>query len=272
MTFHIITFLQVFHKKFDKIRKHMIHNEATGETTEHFTDAPPAIVIEESKNDPANADLPKSPKVQRPRLSAGEAHPQLLAHLQSPNKAGMVGMSPGLGTQSLGSLHPGAFLNNNGLTAALSRSPDVGIALESTNREGGIKKEQLHATTMSHLKDKLMRKYDSVENLQKIGQNLGQCLENGSSSSSVESNHNPSSVESLPFNMTSGYQEYMPPNPQGQVPVGGMFAPCPSAMHPAFIGTAYSSMHSMSAIPGYNQHLAGMQQLAQFYGQGPQVR
>ncbi|XP_060074252.1 ecdysone-induced protein 75B, isoforms C/D-like [Ylistrum balloti] len=253
--------VEVFHKKFDKMRKHMI--PATDEDTEfkqtiqisnegaeQKTEALPAIIID----DMPKLDLPNSPKLQKPKLSAGEAHPQLLAHLQSPNRAGLVNMPLQLGSQGL------PALNNNGLAAALARPPDLASEMPGRSNQ----KEQLHATTMFHLKDKLMRKYDSMENLQKIGQNPGQSMENDNSAET-----NSSTVESPP---KSGYQGHMPI--QGQVPSTGVFAPgmYPSAMHPAFIGAAYSSMHSMNVMPGYNQHLAGMQQLAQFYGQSPQVR
>jgi hypothetical protein len=43
-------------------------------------------------------------------------------------------------------------------------------------------------------------------------------------------------------------------------------------MHPAFIGAAYNSIQAMNLLPAYNQHLAGMQQLAQIcVGNGPYV-
>jgi hypothetical protein len=35
------------------------------------------------------------------------------------------------------------------------------------------------------------------------------------------------------------------------------------SLHPAFIGAAYNSIQAMNLLPAYNQHLAGMQQLAQ---------
>ncbi|XP_033728455.1 uncharacterized protein LOC117317690 [Pecten maximus] len=260
--------VEVFHKKFDKLRKHMI--QATEGETEYkhlVTEgveqkiATPTIVIE----DPPKLDHSKSPKLQKPKLSAGEAHPQLLAHLQSPNRAGMVNVPLQLGSQGLPPLSSGVYLNNNGLAAALSHPPDAEMASR------GNQKEQLHATTMFHLKDKLMRKYDSMENLHKIGQNPGQASDNDSN---VETSRNPSTTESPLTKSVPGFQGHMPVNSQGQVPNTGMFGPgmYPNAMHPAFIGAAYSSMHTMNMMPGYNQHLAGMQQIAQFYGQGPQVR
>ncbi|OWF42026.1 uncharacterized protein LOC110461666 [Mizuhopecten yessoensis] len=253
--------IEMFHKKFDKMRKHMI--QATEDGAEQAADGPQVTVIE----NPPKLDLPKSPKLQKPKLSAGEAHPQLLAHLQSPNRAGLAPVPLQLGSQGLAALPSGAYLNNNGLAAALSRSPDTGTPSEMSGR--GNQKEQLHATTMFHLKDKLMRKYDSMENLHKIGQNPGQPSD---IDSNAEINHNPSTTESHLNKSMPGFQGHIPINSQGQAPSTGMLgqAMYPSAMHPAFIGAAYSSMHSM--MPGYNQHLAGMQQLAQFYGQGPQVR
>lgn len=259
--------VEVFHKKFDKLRKHLIQPtegdsdqkqpSQSSDGSDQNNDPPPAIVIE----DTPKLELPKSPKM-KPKLSAGEAHPQLLAHLQSPNRAGLVNVPLQLGQQGIPTLSSGAYLNNNGLAAALSRPPDT----EMTSR--GNQKDQLHATTMFHLKDKLMRKYDSMENLHKIGHNPGQSsAENNATETSPSNSESP-----LTKSAAGGYQGHMPVHSTpGQVPGTGMFGPgmYPNAMHPAFIGAAYSSMNMM---PGYNQHLAGMQQLAQFYGQGPQVR
>ena len=125
--------------------------------------------------------------------------------------------------------------------------------------------KDVHQSTMLHLKDKLLRKYDSMENLNKIDQGQSEHhkhLENGHGPS-VPSENKTNPIQFAQMTRMPGHHMM---NPMGQNQQGVVYPqmfPGGVPMHPAFIGAAYNSMQAMNLLPAYNQHLAGMQQLAQ---------
>lgn len=233
----------IFHKKFDKLRRHNRANDGEKSRPSSPERSPTKVshaegIVTETK----------------PKKSTIEAHPQLFAHLNSPvtKPAYNPFMAPASHMVSRDQLS-----NPRGVKGSIQKSPYVDSSV--TNHSGATKEngeKDVHQSTMLHLKDKLLRKYDSMENLNKI--------EPGP----VEEDHGEKR------NHTGAQFQRFPAHPMmsGQAPQGlmypQMFAPG-VPMHPAFIGAAYNSMQAMNMLPAYNQHLAGMQQLAQLcVGQG----
>ncbi|KAJ8321007.1 hypothetical protein KUTeg_002594 [Tegillarca granosa] len=136
----------------------------------------------------------------------------------------------------------------------------------------GEQREQLHAATVSHLKDKLLRKYDSMENLNKIGQNHSTFNDSIPNKVPSPGNNdlntvNPSQIPTyqIPPMLTANAMTGVNQIPGNVVPAG-MYQPA-MPLHPAFVRATYSSVQTLNALPtGYNQPLASMQQMAQFYG------
>ncbi|XP_062608592.1 uncharacterized protein LOC134270365 [Saccostrea cucullata] len=283
----------VFHKKFDKMRKHLISTENEAERKSKAEDEDVMIdedtsvssqdnVINErndesqSMDDIPNKDLEKlkinDDTKEKKTKSAVESHPQLLAHLNSSTPNLQMGflklplqVSP---KQTTTASSPQVLLNipkYSGRPSSVAKElPTLASQLNSTPLsstssftrfvEQGNRRDNMHSETMSHLKDKLMRKYDSMENLDKVPSHQSQPNSENDKHPKISSASNPNIPAGLyPTNMCS----------EG---VRGMFPQSGMPMHPAFLGSGGSGfVPRMYMVPGYNQHLAGMQQLAQIY-------
>lgn len=230
------------HKKFDKIRKHL-----QSSTSGNSEAASVEIHMKDVKE--------KSPEKTEPHLtekhkSAGEAHPQLLAQLKTTTPS-MLHYRPITSCQVLA----------NGVRAIQISKPEPNTQpslkqadLASTAAE--IKealhcnsKEQAHAVALSHLKDKLLRKYDSMENLQKIA---GEQTADGAKTerSAPVTNVHVVSYPGVPASHPVGVM----PNHRGGIPAYQYFYPAAGQQ-----------------VPMYNQHLAGMQQMTQMYPNSGQL-
>ena len=209
---------EMFHKKFDKWRKkypvqHSDHDESKRMEELTISDETESANLMDTEDH--NSQLKETEQMDKPRKSAGEAHPQLLAQL----KAGpqyKIHPAFGAGPQNVAAGDVNRRENRNNVvltvpqTAFLNRispshspsNPNKNAAftddmLRSGQELNARKSDQYvtspqnrdtenHAHTVSHLKDKLMRKYDSSENLTTIGQGQGQvqgqCQQEGNQS------------------------------------------------------------------------------------------
>jgi hypothetical protein len=270
--------IPIFHKKFDKLRKHHIPNNCHEEETSRPTTPDNSSDVVNTKSIDNAVNEPK--KTEKAKKSTIEAHPQLFAHLNSPVQPKQF--NPFGGHQQLVST------NNVGreqlllnvprvMKSSIQKSPfvDNTVPKQDTHMEehkdfhSDSADKDVHQSTMLHLKDKLLRKFDSMENLSKIGQsqmakenatNHG-VVKNGQPSNLLgENQSNPLQIGPVPRYTSPQIMGPVAQNAQGMYPQmypGGM------PMHPAFIGAAYNSIQAMNLLPAYNQHLAGMQQLAQ---------
>lgn len=288
----------VFHKKFDKLRKHLILTD--NEESERKSKEEEEVMVDEDTNastqdnfinerndesqsmdDIPNKDLEKlrinDDIKDKKAKSAVESHPQLLAHLNSSTPSLQMGflklplqVSPKQTTTVSSSQvllnipkvsgRPSTVakelptLASQLNSAPLSHTSPFSRIVDQNNR-----RDNMHSETMSHLKDKLMRKYDSMENLDKTGQvpphQSQQASENDKHPKISSSASSPNiSARLYPPGMCSD-------NIRGMFSQTGM-----PHMHPAFMGSSGSGfVPRMFIMPGYNQHLAGMQQLAQIY-------
>lgn len=149
-------------------------------------------------------------KSEKTKKSAGEAHPQLLAQLKAaPQFKPIIHSNFGAVSQNMASSDVNRRENRNNIvltvpqTAFLNRispshSPSslnksasftddmIRCAQELSTRKSDPygnctqnRETENHAHTVSHLKDKLMRKYDSSENLTTIGQDGNQVYPQG---------------------------------------------------------------------------------------------
>ncbi|XP_048774693.1 uncharacterized protein LOC125679482 isoform X2 [Ostrea edulis] len=286
----------VFHKKFDKMRKHLISTESE-ETERKIKTEKEEVMIDDDTNvstqdNPVNErsdefqafdDIPNK-DLERLKInddtkdkktkSAVESHPQLLAHLNSsaPNlQMGFLKLplqvSPKQTTSSSQVLlnipkysgKPSTVAKElPTLASQLSSAPLNSTSPFTRVVDQGNRRDNMHSETMSHLKDKLMRKYDSMENLDKIGRipsHQSQQVSENDKHPKISSASNPNiPAELYPPGMCSN-------NISGVFPQSAM-----PIMHPAFLGSPGSGfVPRMFMMPGYNQHLAGMQQLAQIY-------
>ena len=196
---------EMYHKKFDKWRKkfpvqHSDHEESKRMEELTINDKTENIDQETNMDTDDNcSQVEKKEQTETPTKSASEAHPQLLAQLKAGPQykihpafgAGPQNVSGGEGnrrenrnnvvltvpqTAFLNRISPSHSQNNPNKVATFtqddmmhnvqenSRKPDP-YMMTHPNRE-----TENHAHTVSHLKDKLMRKYDSSENLTTIGQ------------------------------------------------------------------------------------------------------
>ena len=270
--------IPIFHKKFDKLRKHHIPNNCHEEETSRSTTPDNSSDVVNTKSIDNTVNEPK--KTEKAKKSTIEAHPQLFAHLNSPVQPNQF--NPFGGHQQLVST------NNVGreqlllnvprvMKSSIQKSPFVDNTVpkqdmhmeEHKDFHSDSADKDVHQSTMLHLKDKLLRKFDSMENLSKIGQsqmakenatNHG-VVKNGQPSNLLgENQSNPLQIGPMPRYTGPQMMGPVAQNAQGMYPQmypGGM------PMHPAFIGAAYNSIQAMNLLPAYNQHLAGMQQLAQ---------
>lgn len=145
------------------------------------------------------------------KLSAGEAHPQLLAHLQAPNPSSQTTplhmmlhpyslLAPGGSPVNIGGHSPSpsssnaqglAGLHSEPITSSVisghsnyrnniqnvvngtiysQSGPHLVASLEEQKRlanESPNNRYQVHAAAVSHLKDKILKRMDSIENLSK---------------------------------------------------------------------------------------------------------
>ena len=243
----------IFHKKFDKLRRHniAINDEDKSRPTSPQTNMAVETISEEQA-DKQEKSMPK--KTEKPKKTTIEAHPQLFAHLNSP--------------VSLSKPYNPFMANQRGKEQLLLKVPQVKNSVQKSpfndpvilpkNQQEDVERD-LHQSTMLHLKDKLLRKYDSMENLSKIDQNHGQ---NDSSENRQINGGHTDKRSSFPVGHLM--------NPQQSMGYPQVF-PSGMPMHPAFMGAAYNSIQAMNLLPAYNQHLAGMQQLAQFCANGQTI-
>jgi hypothetical protein len=283
----------VFHKKFDKMRKHLISPESE-ETERRIKAEKEEIMIDDDTNvstqdnpvderneesqafdDIPNKDLERlkiDDTKDRKTKSAVESHPQLLAHLNStaPNlQMGFLKLPLQVSPKQATTSSSQVLLNipkYSGKPSTVAKElPTLASQLNSAPLKStspftrvvdqGNRRDNMHSETMSHLKDKLMRKYDSMENLDKIGPIQSQQVNENDKHPKISSASNPNiPAELYPPGMCSNNVSGV--FPQSTLPI----------MHPAFLGSAGSGfVPRMFMMPGYNQHLAGMQQLAQIY-------
>ena len=218
---------EMYHKKFDKWRKkfpvqHSDHEESKRMEELTINDETESVNVESRMDtDDSNSKVKEKEQIQTPKKSACEAHPQLLAQLKAGPQykihpafgAGPQPVSGGEGNRRENrnnvvlTVPQTAFLNR--ISPSHSQSNPNKVAtftqedLMRSGQENSRKSEQYvtspqnrdtenHAHTVSHLKDKLMRKYDSSENLTTIGQGQtqgqgqvqgqGQCQQDGNQS------------------------------------------------------------------------------------------
>lgn len=206
------------HKKFDKFRKEkpqIVGDEGGAPAKENVDNGLKGSegASKDSDNDSNILDQQaytmKTPSVTPPcssssessfseskaKRSAKEAHPNLLAHLNSPAQvsakqkqhpatSGLTSAATGFPWQQQGqqphffgkdnSSNVHGSLQSSAIAAALAANPQL-LAGESkvepkktSSMADASNKEQFHAVAVSHLKDKLMRKFDSMENLHKM--------------------------------------------------------------------------------------------------------
>lgn len=296
---------EVFHKKFDRMRKHMIHSNTEKKTEEEPVEMAikpfangthiMASQVIETVDKFEEKEMPKEQfedsTKEKPKLSAVEKHPQLLAHLKAPNpniqQHTGFGFSPVV-QPSNHQDHPilnipqrplmvvGGAQSIQSNTQDSHSKPDqgeiikiLGQPLDNSQVMKLNTKEQFHATAVSHLKDKLMRKFDSMENLQKIGP----LTDNDVSAKLAPSVDAPNGVQVL--KTSSGHTIPVYSSQQntinnsnvsgGQLYQGPIYAP--AMLNQAF--PALQSRGGVMSVPAYNnQHLAGMQQLTWFYNNG----
>ncbi|KAL8565455.1 hypothetical protein ACOMHN_049432 [Nucella lapillus] len=218
------------------------------------------------------------------RRSAKDAHPNLLAYLNTPAQAGNT--APPTQPPSIYAPPPptttyAAYpwqlvaqqpISKEGSSAIppVSSQPSSGSVTDKNSRE------QLHAATMSNLKEKLMRKFDSSENLHKLSAVATASLLD------IELKRERQSPESLTLEACSSSTSSGHPSPSSNnspstttisSAPGGMMLPPPSAMHPAMY---HSLLNSQLGIQGLRppavttQHLAGLQQqFAQLLASSP---
>ncbi|KAL5006017.1 hypothetical protein ScPMuIL_017175 [Solemya velum] len=308
---------EVFHKKFDRMRKHVIHSNTERKVEEEPVDLKPFIngkhetntqttgTVDAVEERDVQKELLEDSAKEKPKLSAVEKHPQLLAHLKAPNpniqqhpsfsftpvaqhRAVVSGdgisdhpilnipqrplMAPG--AQSIQSIIPDSHSKpeQGELVKIMGQQPDTPQAMKLNS------KEQFHATAVSHLKDKLMRKFDSMENLQKIGpvtenDSPAKCNVHVVGSGDVQNGvqvDNSSGCSTIPV-YSSQHNVVTNSNTASITMLGGQLyqGPIYSA---AMLSQGFPSLQprgvGLMPLPTYNQHLAGMQHLTQFYNNG----
>ncbi|KAL3855140.1 hypothetical protein ACJMK2_014365 [Sinanodonta woodiana] len=272
---------EMFHKKFDKLRKHVLQS-SDDESSQYNSYSMSDNAMETDKSE--MEDTLEAAKSEKPKMSAGEAHPQLLAHLKaSPsfgnpfssldirpifmNSLPHTAQNPKTMNNVVSSTPQGPFMNNDTCNGGSHQFSPIGnqSALEQQMQ---MKQEtspsflmsvspENHAATMSSLKDKLMKKYDNSDNLTKMNNGL---------SDSEKEMAKMSSVMTVPyFNSPPHVHNMMTPDMRIDHHVYQRMAP---HMYPQMSGGEIftQSQQVPALIPLYNQHLVGMQQLAQYYG------
>ena len=205
---------ETFHTKFDKWRKKYPAQHSDHEESKRME----GLTLNDKENESANSEVQmdthesymsnkETEKAEKPRKSAKEAHPQLLAQLKAAPQFKPV-IHPAFGTVSQNlpvsdvnrrenrnnvvlTVPQTSFMNRISPSHSPTNNPAKNQAIMEELMRGQEtsprKSEQYnanmqnrenypenHAHTVSHLKDKLMRKYDSTENLTNIGQGQGQ--------------------------------------------------------------------------------------------------
>ncbi|XP_071103574.1 uncharacterized protein [Haliotis cracherodii] len=254
---------EIFHKKFDKMRKHTVHS--SNEDNDNSMTLDPSPTPEDSEIAAVIRDACiKEEQDEKSKRSAREAHPNLLAHLKAPTQV----VQPQLTRPTIPTIpwnhaypmmqQPGSSSmtdNPNMMFSGMQgQCPGNGVSSEPKPKPAAEvgSKEQFHATAVSHLKDKLMRKFDSMENLQKIAKDNGvqDCKPKSSTSA------------------TNGTVLLPPTTSQAQVTAALLASQnYPSSLYQSMLNRDLPQMRGVSFPPGpLNQHLANMQQFTQPYG------
>ncbi|XP_055959242.1 uncharacterized protein LOC126831944 [Patella vulgata] len=226
---------EIFHKKFDKLRKHLTHSseniEAQSQDTSQNMEADDEDK-KESYHDNSFLDQKKgSPDPQQ--KSAGDSHPNLLAHLKAPTQVNVTQAAvhptmSGMTWNQYPMMNPhSSFLAQHQAaaimattthpTAAMMKEYPAGFLSTPQNMHAQVMasfsqnnshqdsqmmsnmvpevgtREQFHAAAVSHLKDKLLRKNGSMENLLKIG-----AKDNKTSSSDSKVRHTSTLAGNMP--------------------------------------------------------------------------
>ncbi|KAK6166770.1 hypothetical protein SNE40_023392 [Patella caerulea] len=202
---------EIFHKKFDKLRKHLAHSseniEAQSQDTSQNMEADDEDKKESYHNNSFLDQKKGSPDPQQ--KSAGDSHPNLLAHLKAPTQVNVTQAAvhptmSGMTWNQYPMMNPhSSFLAQHQAaaimattthpTAAMMKEYPAGFLSTPQNMHAQVMaslsqnnshqdsqmtsnvapevgtREQFHAAAVSHLKDKLLRKNGSMENLLKIG-------------------------------------------------------------------------------------------------------
>ncbi|KAK3082888.1 hypothetical protein FSP39_008096 [Pinctada imbricata] len=281
----------IFHKKFDKVRKHArsTEDEALGknnnESHSSFTspgdDSDDTMNVDDVPNyglaklnihDEITMDVNDKPK----KKTAVESHPQLLAQLNTPSKnpvqSGFLKLplkmppSPTNSTPQSSQVMLNVPKYSSRSSSVAKEMPTLASHLNSAPlapvfpRASGphnnvvgdsLENDQVKNSTLLGLKDRISQKNDIVESREVTDNHESQ---RAALSEMFHQSMMGNQAGTLPGYMnTDGGQKMIPPT---------MFHQS-FPMHPAFLGG--QSYQPMFMTPGYNQHLAGMQQLAQIY-------
>lgn len=218
------------------------------------------------------------------RRSAKESHPHLLAFLNSPSQTGGGSLTPPHSTTTSVVGAPSSFLWHGPYSkeapsrtaSAIASALAMGLDQRALAMDLASSKEQFHATTVSNLKEKLMRKFDSSENLHKAS----------SSPSSLPTSSSTATAASVPLTSSSSpahnglvdgeadvaERKSSPSSSVTHTPTNSPTTPnlppttmmSPPGLHPAVYHSMLSSHYAMQAgihAPVVTlQHLAGLQQ------------
>lgn len=259
----------VVHKKFDKFRKTSPQPPVNVEKEKNESAASTVASPSTSDGQPSTSSSSDGEKSAKP--SAAEAHPQLMAHLQAPPPAiatpfTSVGSLPLRTSQSAYDSHvtpePQVVMAMTKPNPVLSNmtSQDGGLIGNRGNKplteaEEKNLREQVHQTTMLSLKDKLLKKIDSMDNLMKIS--------NGEKPASKREPAKAPAASTVP--PTTAVLTSQPPHT--------MYAPSPVysrqiPLYPPYYGLRYPAMPGMPPMMpqgAYPQPVPGMPHIAQMY-------
>lgn len=307
------------HKKFDKFRKEKAATAEEEREKELKDEAMNADKVKEESaggmvntddelyhtraspvTSPGSSNSNDSTSDSKAKRSAKEAHPNLLAYLNSPSQVNSSkpapppppppSSTPSSTTSAFGWHLSTSFPHSPpsgwnggmqgemslGLRGAQSQSafhtqPAHELKIES--KLGGSmpeigNKELVHQATMSHLKDKLLRKFDSMENLHKmVAAGTSPPIAPASSPMAVspsESGHEVKPTDSIPGAATQLHPSTVstttsiPTLTPGATPIM-----IPTGIHPAVYHSMLSSHYAGlrgPPPPVSTQHLAGLQQ------------
>lgn len=286
---------EMFHKKFDKFRKPVATHSAMDETRkmENLTiNDMEAMESEDMYDDSERSEKDKSPNGERAKMSATEAHPQLLAQLKSgPQFKPLI--HPAFPTGTAGP----AFIPHHQLQQNGSNIGSVGLAGVSPNVKktgslspnnvvlsvpqtpfGGNRSPNVSPTAGSTSGQSLMNNHPCLQNILNRRDNapmptvtsqfLGVDTNKDAIPRKIPSSENLVKTEndpSPPPNFRNGHAHHPP--------MFGGFPPRPTGYDPAQY-MLYQQMYLQQQqqqgirVPQYNEHLAGMQQMV--YGGNPQ--
>lgn len=194
-----------FHTKFDKWRKkypvqHSDHEESRRMEGLTLNDKESASANSNEQMDTCETSVTEkeTAKIDKQKKSAGEAHPQLLAQLKAaPQFKPVIHPAFGAISQNIPISDPNRRENRNNVVLTVPQTSYMNRISPSHSPTNPAKMEEMmhgqeisprkgeqynaglqsrencpenHSHTVSHLKDKLMRKFDSSENLTNINQ------------------------------------------------------------------------------------------------------